>query len=235
MLDRVTLPDNDSDTLTNNSRRNQVSCRKDLLRWLQQLKPQDAKALFHDHELLALRPVLKIVERTSAMFLEHTRYIMNRIFTGHCDGQFPDNIPFFLKVSRALHWHIHDQQKVLKSAVRVASLKGGENITEQIQDFMFLKDGMEVVLKALEEDVRFLVSAASIREGKIVGLVSKFAFLFLPVSLLATILSLSDPGYFRWAILGGLSVPFILLSTYLTFFWKPSDIDGIRSYTPKIN
>lgn len=151
---------------------------------------------------------------------------MSRIVRGHCDEQFPDNIPFFLRVSRSLHREIHDQQKVLRHALRVASLKGGENMAEQIQDFNYLTEDMERALRALEEDVRFLVAAASIREGKIVGWVSKFAFLFLPLSLLATILTISD-DYIRFAILGSLSVPFVLVSMYLMFFWKPSNIDSL--------
>jgi hypothetical protein len=203
-----------------------VSCRKEFVGWLQRLKPQDAKALFDDHEPVAVRPVLKIVERASAMFLAHAQHIMSRIVRGHCDEQFPDNIPFFLRVSRSLHREIHDQQKVLRHALRVASLKGGENMAEQIQDFNYLTEDMERALRALEEDVRFLVAAASIREGKIVGWVSKFAFLFLPLSLLATILTISD-DYIRFAILGSLSVPFVLVSMYLMFFWKPSNIDSL--------
>lgn len=100
-------------------------------------------------------------------------------------------------------------------------------MAEQIKDFNFLAEEMDRALKALEEDVRFLVSTASIREGKIVGWVSKFAALFLPVSLLATILTISDPGYTRWAILGGLSMPFLLISIFFMFFWKPPHVDNL--------
>jgi hypothetical protein len=153
---------------------------------------------------------------------------MSRIVTRHCDEKFPNSISFFLEISRSLYRHIHDQQRLLRFALRIASLKGGENIAEQIQDFGFLTQDMESALKALEEDVRFLVSAASIREGKIVGWVSKFAALFLPVSLLATILAISDPGYTRWAILGGLSVPFVLISVYFMFLWRPAHLDNLR-------
>jgi hypothetical protein len=227
MLDIITSLDGDSDTIAKNSRRNQVSCREELVQWLQQLKPQDAKALFNDHEPLAIRLVLKTVERASATYLAYARYITGRVVTGHYDEQFPDSIPFFLKVLRSLHWEIYDQQKVLRLALRVASLRASEQIAEQIQDLKFLMEDMEVVLKSVEEDVRFLVAAASIREGKIVGWVSKFASLFLPVSLLANILAISDPGYTRFAILGGLSVPFVLVSIYLMFIWKPSKIDSL--------
>jgi hypothetical protein len=224
----VTSLDKKLETPATGGRQYQVSSRKELIRWLQQLNLEEAKALFNNDEPLALRPVLKIVERTSAMFLAHARYIMLRIVTRKCDEEFPDNISFFLTISRALHRHIHDQQKLLRYALRVASLKGGENISEQIEDFGFLNEDMEGALKALEEDVRFLVSAASIREGKIVGWVSKFAALFLPVSLLATILSISDPGYMRWVILGGLSVPFVVISIFLMFFWKPPHLDSLK-------
>ena len=197
--------------------------------WLQRLTPDEAKTLFDDHEQLALRPVLKIVESSGVMFLSHARHIMNRILTRYCDAQFPDSIPFFLHISRSLHRSIHEQQRILRYSLRVASLRGGDDIAEQKQDFAFLADDMDGALKALEEDVRFLVGEASIREGKIVGWVSKFAALFLPVSLLATILSISNPGYVRWAILGGLSVPFVLISIYFMFFWKPAYFNSVRS------
>jgi hypothetical protein len=162
------------------------------------------------------------------MFLTHARYTMTRIHARQCDSLFPDSIPFSLRVSRALHCSIHEQQRLLRQALRVARLKGGKHMTEQIEDFGFLSDDMEGTLKALEEDVKFLTSTASIREGRIVGLVSKFATLFLPVSLLATILAISDPGYTRWAILAGLSVPFVLVSVYFMFFWRPAHWDSLR-------
>ncbi len=165
------------------------------------------------------------------MFLAHARYIMNRVLMPHCDAQFPDSIPFFLHISRSLHRCIHEQQRLLRCALHIASLRGGEDIAEQKQDFGFLASDMDGMQRALEEDVRFLVGETSIREGKIVGWVSKFAALFLPVSLLATILSLSDPGYKRWAILGGLSVPFVLISIYSMFFWKPAYFKSLRSWS----
>lgn len=222
MLDVITSVDDDSDTPANNGRRNQVSCREELVQWLRQLKPQDAKVLFDDYETLVLRPILKTVERACVTFLAHIRYITSRIVTRHCDEGFPDSIQFFLKVLRSMHWEIYDHQRILRLALRIASLKGGEGIAEQIQDFQFLMEDMKDVLKSLEEDVRFLAAAASIREGKIVGWVSKFACLFLPVSLLASILSISDPGYTRFAILGSLGVPFVLISIYFLFFWNYS-------------
>ena len=220
---------NDAEDLGTDGRRHQVSSRRELISWLQRLTPNEAKALFDDHEQLALRPVLKIVESNGVMFLAHARYIMTRILTRHCDAQFPNSIPFFLDISRSLHRYIHEQQRLLRYALRVASLRGGDDITQQKQDFGFLAGDMDGALKALEEDVRFLVGEASIQEGKVVGWVSKFAALFLPVSLLATILSISDPGYARWAILGGLSVPFVLISIYFMFFWKPAYFNSLRS------
>jgi hypothetical protein len=230
MLQPVTLLDDYPVTLGNDGRSHQVSSRRELISWLQRLTPSEAKGLFNDpdHEPLALRPVLKLVERAGAMFLAHAHYTMIRVLTRLCDDRFPDSIPFFLHISRNLQTHLHDQKKLLRNALRVAALKGGNDFAEQKRDFEFLKEDMESALKALEGDVKFLTSAASIREGRIVGWVSKFAALFLPVSLLATILAISDPGYTRWAILGGLSVPFVLISVYLMFFWKPVHLDSLR-------
>jgi hypothetical protein len=227
----VTSLDNDFENIGSDSRWHQVSSRRELLSWFQHLTPAEAKALFDDHEQLALRLVLKIVERSSVMFLEHVRYTMTCILRCHSDARFPADISFFLHVSRSLHWFIHEQRRLLRYALRVAALRGatgGDDMAEQTQDLGFLASDMDSALKALKEDVRFLVGEASIQEGKIVGWVSKFAALFLPVSLLATILSISDPGYARWAILGGLSVPFVLISIYLMFFWKPAYLNSHR-------
>lgn len=224
--------DDDAENLGTNSRWRQVSSRQELISWLQRLTPDEAKTLFDDHEQLALRPILQIVESNSTMFLAHARYIMTRMLTRQdCDVLFPDSIPFFLRVARSLHRHIHAHQRLLRYALRIASLRGGDDIAEQKQGFDFLASDMDGALKALEEDVRFLVGEASIREGKIVGWVSKFAALFLPVSLLATILSISGPGYVRWAILGGLGVPFILISVYFMFFWKPAYFNSLDRQT----
>jgi len=162
------------------------------------------------------------------MFLLHVRYIMGRIVMRNCDPKFPNSIPFFLWVSRSLHRFVHEHQRLLRNSLEVASLRGGDDIAEQKKDFAFLDKELDRELKALEEDVKFLVGEASVREGKIVGWVSKFAALFLPVSLLATILSISDPSYVKWAILGGLSVPFVLISIYLMFMF-PTYFDSLRS------
>jgi hypothetical protein len=169
-----------------------------------------------------------MVESNGVMFLAYVNHLMARIFTYPSDTQFPDNIPFFLHISRSLYRHIRKQKKLLHNALKVASLCSGDNIVEQKQDFTFLADEMDNTLTTLEEDVRFLAGEASIREGRIVGWVSKFAALFLPVSLLATILSISDTGYMRWAILGGLSIPFILISVYFMFFWKPAYFSSFK-------
>jgi hypothetical protein len=225
----VTLLDDDTENIGSDRRWHQVSSRRELLSWLNRLSPDEAKALFDDHQQFGLRPVLKMVESTGIMSLAYARHIMARILGQHCDTQFPDDISFFLYVLRSLQRYIHEQQKLLRNALRVAALRGGDDITEQTQHFGFLATDMDGVLNALKEDVRFLVGEASIREGKIVGWVSKFAALFLPVSLLATILSISGPGYARWTILGGLSVPFVLISIYLMFFWKPAYFDSRRS------
>jgi hypothetical protein len=225
MSSPVSLPDDDPDVSGIDRGQQQISTRHELITWFQRLDAEKAKSLFDDREQLALKPVLKIVENSTVMFLEHARYMMTRILTRNCGDGFPDSIDFFLHISRSLHRFIHLQQKLLRSTLRIAALRGGDDITEQEEDFGFLSIEMDGALKALEEDVRFLVGEASIQESKLVGWVSKFAALFLPVSLLATILSISDPGYARWAILGSLSVPFVLITTYFMFFWKPANFN----------
>jgi hypothetical protein len=228
MLDII---DDNSDAIGNGDRINRISSRKELLLWFQG-NPQDAKAVFCDHEPLALRPVLKIVERTSMTFLTHARYILRLIAFGHFDKQFPDSIPVSLRILLSLHTNIHDEQEVLGCAMRTASLRGGENIAEQIRDLKFIAKDMAGVLKALKEVVRFLTSVASTSEGTQVGWITKFAFLFLPLSLLSTILTI-DGDYIRFAILGGLGMPFVLISLCFIIFWKPAGLGSLRSYTPK--
>lgn len=224
----VSLLDNYHDALDTDGSWRQVSARQEIVSWVERLAPEEAISLFHDQKQLALQPVLKIVERHGVMFLLHTRYIMSRVLTHSCDAKFPNSIPFFLYISRALHRYIHLQQRLLRNTLAIASLRGGDDIAEQKEDLAFLERDFDKALNSLEQDVQFLVGEASVREGKIVGWVSKFAALFLPVSLLATILSISDLGYVRWGILGGLGVPFVLLSIYLMFMF-PDYFSGLES------
>jgi hypothetical protein len=219
MCDIVTY-DDDPKELPENGRKLQVSAREEILAHLRRLEPSDALSLFNgNHDLILLQPVLKIIERMSATFLQHARWTMSRIVTQHCDKQFPDSIPFFLTISRALHRHIHEQKRLLAKAMRIARLKAGgsDRVKEQIEDFTHLSE---------EEDVRFIVAVAQIKEGQVVGYVSKLAFYFLPLSLWATILAISDD--FRFYILGALSVPSIVFATYIMFFFKPSNVDSLK-------
>jgi hypothetical protein len=146
-----------------------VSSRRELISWLQGLTPNEAKALFDNHEQAALQPVLKMAESNGVIFLAYVKHVMNRIFVYPCDTQFPDSISFFLHISHSLYRHIREQKRLLHSALNVASLRRSGGIAEQKQDFGFLADEMESALKALEEDLRLLAREASIREGKTVG------------------------------------------------------------------
>ena len=228
----VATLEEDVQTLGSHGRWHQVSSRRELISWFQRLPPSEVQSMFNDEETLALRPILKLIETNGAMFFTHARFIMDRIVSYHCDDQFPDNIPFFLHITRSLYRCIYEQSKLLRLAQRLALLRGSgsDHDKNQQQDLGFLAQDIDGTLKVLEEDVRFLVGEASIREGKIVGWVSKFAALFLPVSLLATILSISNPGWTRWAILGGLSVPFVVVLGYFMYFWKPASLHALRSH-----
>lgn len=220
--------DDDDENLGTDACWRQASARRELISWIKRLTPDEAKTLFNDQKQLALQPVLKIVERHSVMFLLHARYIMSRILLRNCDVNFPNSTPFFLYISRSLHRFVHQHQRLLRNSLAIASLSGGDDMAEQKKDLTFLDRELGKALNAFEEDVTYLVGEASVREGKIVGWLSKFAALFLPVSLLATILSISDSGYVKWAILGGLGVPFVLTSIYLMFMF-PTYFDGLGS------
>jgi hypothetical protein len=201
--------------------------------WFQQLQNVEASALFDDNssEPLALCPILKIIEVSSAMFLAYAQYTTARIHTRHCDEKFPDSIQFALRVSRLLHPFIHDQQQLLQGSLRVARLKGSKNIEEQTEDIECLVQDLERALKALDEDMSFLVFISSIKEGKLVAMVSKLAFLFLPVSAWAAVMSINGPGqegYTRFIIFGSLTLPSLLISTFIIFFWKPSNVDSLE-------
>jgi len=87
--------------------------------------------------------------------------------------------------------------RVLRNSLRIASPCGSNNIAEQKDDLYFLDSYFNKVLGAIKVDMRFLVGEAMVQEGKIVGWVTKLAAPFLPVPLLVTILSISDPGYIR--------------------------------------
>ncbi|PMD37100.1 hypothetical protein L207DRAFT_515509 [Hyaloscypha variabilis F] len=197
--------------------RHQVSTRREIISWLQDLTANEVNAIFNDSNQLALQPVLKIVEKGSAMFLNHIRYLMQRILVRVCDEKFPDSTAFFLEISRSLEAYIYIHQKLMCSVLRVAKLRGGDDITEIERDFSYLADDLEFEVKVIKENVRFFVAEASIQEGKRVGWLSKLATVFLPVTLLATILSINDLGHTKWAILGGLGVPFVLILIFLMF------------------
>jgi len=128
------------------------------------------------------------------MFLTYAQYTVTRILTLHCDNKFPNSIQFALRVLRYLHGYIRDQEQLLQGNLRVANLKGSKIIEEQTQDIEYLVQDLESTLKAVDEDVRFFVAASSIKEGKLVAMVSKLAFLFLPVSAWAAVMSINGPG-----------------------------------------
>jgi hypothetical protein len=197
--------------------RHQVSTRREIISWFQDLTANEVNALFDDSNQLALRLVLKIVEKGSIMFLNHVRYLMQRIVVHVCDEKFPDSSAFFLEISRELEAYIYVYQRLMCSVLRVAKLRGGDDITEIERDFSYLAEDLEFEVKVIKENVRFFVAEASIQEGKRVGWLSKLATVFLPVSLLATILSINDLGHTKWAILGGLGVPFVLILIFLMF------------------
>jgi hypothetical protein len=134
-------------------------------------------------------------------------------------------------VLRYLHGYIQDQQQLLQENLRVANLKGSKIIEEQTQDIEYLVQDLESTLKAVDEDVRFFVAASSIKEGKLVSMVSKLAFLFLPISAWAAVMSINGPGqegYTRFIIFGSLTLPSLLISAFIIFFWKPSNVDSLE-------
>jgi len=214
-------------------RSKQVPCRVELLGWLQQLQKEEALALFDNNnsEPLALSLILKVIEETSVMFLAYAQYTMARILTRHCEDDFPDSIQFALRVLRFLHRYIHDHQRLLQENLRIAYLKGSKIIEEQAQDIECLAQDFERTLKALDEDVRFFVATSSIKEGKLVAMVSKLAFLFLPISTWAAVMSINGPGqegYTRFIIFGSLTLPSLLISAFIIFLWKPSNVDSVE-------
>ena len=198
-------------------RLHQISTRREVVMWIQGLSVDDTNALFDDCNEFALRPVLKMVERGGLMFLDHVRYLMQRILIHACDENFPDSSAFFLDVSRSLEAYIYRHQRLILSSIRTAKLRGGDDIADIEVDLDYLIEDMGNELQALKWNVGFFAAEASIQEGKMVGWVTKLAAVFLPVSLLATILSINDPGYTRWAILAGLGVPFVLVLIFLMF------------------
>lgn len=201
---------------------------------MQQVQKEEALALFDDNntEPLALCPILKVIEAASVMFLAYAQYTMSRIIkvTRHRDEEFPDSIQFAVRVLRYLHEQIHDQQRFLQDNLRVAYLQGSEN-KEQTEDIESLVQDLGRALKAFNEDVRFFTFTASIRQGKLVAMVSKLAFLFVPVSTWAAVMSISGPGqegYTRFIIFGILTLLSLLVSTFIIFLWKPSNVESIE-------
>ena len=228
LTDRLIKPDKPVDTVDSISffdksdtqdRSTHVSARTELLSWLQKLPSPSRQVLFSPHEPVALRPLIKLIEQMSSAFLAYAHFHLNRIVHGHFDVTFPDTYNFSLVIYRNFHRQIYDQQQILNRAVGMAAIKGVTDVVmeQQKEDIKTLTEEMQLLLARLEQDVQILHSNFAIQQAALVSRLTKLAFLFLPLSTVATILAINGPES-RFVIFGAISVPFVLISATIMFF-----------------
>jgi hypothetical protein len=215
----------------------QVSSRDELIEWLQHLSAEEEKSLFlEEREPLALRPILKIAEMASTTFLANLQYYTTRINNRQCDDDFPDNIDFALRVARCFHRHSYQQQEMLTRNIAIARVKGCEQL-EEVQDIKFLIESMKVAQCALQEDLQFIISAASVKHAKQVTWFTKFATLVVPVNTVAAILAIAGSGdeNANFKIFGGVTIPLLLFTSYFIFYWRAEHVHSLRLGEPSLN
>ena len=202
----------------------QCSARTKILYWIQGLSASARQDLLSHHEPLALRQLIKFTECTSSAFLAYANFHLNRIICGNFDKSFPDTYGFSLHIYRCFHRHIYDQQEILQRAMGMASIKGvvDDAMQQQKEDIEILSTQLQHLLARLEQDVQILHSNFAIQQAKLVSRVTKLAFLFLPLSTIATILAINGPNE-RFVIFGAIAVPLVFLS--VLFFISTKDFE----------
>ena len=211
-----------------------VSCRDELIEWLKLLSTEEERSLFSEEsEPLALRPILKIAEKTSTTFLTILRYYSSRINNRQCNNDFPDNIDFALGVARCLHRHNYNQQEMLTRNIAIARAKGCGNL-EEVQDIKDLIEEMKLALCALQEDVQFIISASSVKHAKQVTWFTKFATLVVPINTVAAILAIAGSGdeSTNFKIFGGITIPVLLITSYFIFYWRAEHVHRLGLVEP---
>lgn len=220
-----------TDLTESRDRHLQVSCRDELIEWLQQLPADEAKSLFdRDSEPLALRRILKITEEAGSKFLAYLNHYSYRIVHRRLDNYFPDNIDFALSVARRMCGHNYHQQQMLEKNLIIAQAKGCGHFDE-VQDIKILIEEMRIALNELQEAVQFLVSAAAVKHTKQVTRFTKVATLLVPVNTVASILAITGSDGLqntRFKIFGGITLPILVISSFFIFFWRAEDVHSLR-------
>jgi hypothetical protein len=209
----------------------QVSCRDELIEWLQQLSADEVKSLFDgESEPLALRRILKITEEAGSKFLGYLNHYSYRIVQQRYDNYFPDNIDFALSVAQTMCQHNYYQQQMLEKNLIIAQTKGCGHFDE-VQDIKILIEEMRIALKELQEAVQFLVSTAAVKHAKQVTRFTKVATLLVPVNTVASILAITGSdglGNTRFKIFGGITLPILVISSFFIFFWRAENVHSLQ-------
>ncbi|KAH0538895.1 hypothetical protein FGG08_004551 [Glutinoglossum americanum] len=200
----------------------QLSCRKEVVGWLQKLSVTESAALFHQAEPLAVCPLVRVSAAQSSLFLFEARNNLNRIFNKQHDHKFPDDPKFCLHITRRLHKHLYIYRQHLEQNIQVIAAKSvdGTNEPAITQDIVFLRQEMDSLLRRVEEDVKFLAFNMSIHQAELVNYLTKIAILFIPVSTIAAVFAIPGPGL-RFAIFGAVTGSVIAILCFCMFVWNP--------------
>ena len=196
----------------------QVSCRSELEEWLRRMSRQDVMAIFNHDILLALNPLVRLISTMSSLYMCDIRLYLNRVANEQHDKPFPGNPDFCLYITRRLHKNIHQLQRSLDQNHQIILAKSTTPMDELTQDFVFLNQDIDSMLRRVEEDLQFLVSHISVQQAKLVNILTKVAILFVPITTVAAILSIPGEAERYW-ILGAITAPLVITLGVYLFFW----------------
>jgi hypothetical protein len=221
----------------------QVSTRDILKSWLCKLPPGRASVLFSNLEYFALEPLAQLFTDHMIGFIE-VAYLQRYLTVGfHLESDLGLDLDDPLSSARLLHEHGDDAVRCIERFAMVLEARSPEEHKHLAADVDYLLNTMKRLVSRLENGVNFLAQGVSIKENRIsmaqttlVTKVSKLAFLFVPVSTVAAILSISGPDS-RFIILGVVCGPFVVFLSLAMFLFTPErtkNWTGCRAWIAKI-
>jgi Mg2+ and Co2+ transporter CorA len=197
------------------------SCRQEVIEWVKKLSNAARSNLFNDESPLAIRPLIRLIVRTGASILLEYRSHVSRIFNRQHDHEIPNDPKFCLYIVRRAHKNLHNHSRHLKQNKEIIRAKvprqAQELIEELTGDISFLQENMEFLLSKIEQDNQFLASDLSFQQSDLVNKLTKFAFLFVPMGTVASILAIPNTKL-MFTLFAAITIPLISV-VYFIMFW----------------
>ena len=173
---------------------------------------------------------MRIMACFTAMFLSDTRSSINRIMLHLHDHNFPSDPDLDVRISRRLCRNIEVHRRDLEVNMRIIRARTPPHLADKKTeaDIEHLLGTMSLLLTRLENDVQFLASNLSIEQARLVNILAKIGILFVPVTTVAAVLSIPEPGS-RFVVFGAVSVPVVLALSFWLFMSNKQISGGVRS------